>query len=269
MTRIGTVFIGCAIALGASLLLARIHPFGDAGLYKAMGAQAPLMTRSSLPENARTILAAKCADCHSTETRSPFYGRLAPISWLMERDIVKGRKYMNLSRWDTYSTDQQQILRAKIVRETKAHDMPPLQFQMIHWNARITEADVRSFVTWAAAVPAVQAAQTTNATVEGDPERGKEVFEKRCTGCHSLTQNHEGPRLEGVFGRISGTASGFAYSPALKVAHIVWDDASLEKWLADPDTLVPDNNMDFQVVKPQERLDLVSFLKRSSSSKTN
>lgn len=260
MRRIRAGFIACAMALGASLLMARVHPFGDAGLYAAKGMQ-PIMTNSSVPGEVRATLAAKCADCHSTQTRAPFYGRLAPISWLMERDIVKGRRYMNLSLWDTYSADQQQTFKAKIVRETKAHEMPVLQYQVIHRNTRITDADIRTFVKWSAETSIVQAG---GPIVEGDAVRGRDVFEKRCTGCHSMTEDREGPRLGGVFGRTSGTVAGFVYSPALKAAHIVWDDASLEKWLADPDTLVPDNNMDFHVAKQQERLDLVSFLKQES-----
>src|ERR1700680_177719 len=51
-------------------------------------------------------------------------------------------------------------------------------------------------------------------------ERGKELFEKRCSGCHALDKDKEGPRLRGVFGRTSGTVPTFKYSDALKAAHI-------------------------------------------------
>ena len=50
-------------------------------------------------------------------------------------------------------------------------------------------------------------------------ERGKELFEKRCSGCHALDKEKEGPRLRGVFGRTSGTVPSFKYSDALKAAH--------------------------------------------------
>jgi len=99
---------------------------------------------------------------------------------------------------------------------------------------------------------------------QGDPGRGKDVFEKRCTGCHAMEQSREGPKLRGVYGRTSGTVPGYPYSEALKKAAIVWDEASLEKWLTDPDTLVPGNNMDFHVPNAQERSDLVAYLKRPS-----
>ena len=98
----------------------------------------------------------------------------------------------------------------------------------------------------------------------GDPARGKTLFEKRCTGCHALTQNKEGPRLQGVYGRTSGAVAGFAYSSALKKAGVVWDEGSLEKWLADPDVLIPGNDMDFLVAKAQDRRDLISYLRQSS-----
>jgi cytochrome c len=100
----------------------------------------------------------------------------------------------------------------------------------------------------------------------GDATRGKATFEKRCTGCHALDQNRVGPRLAGVYGRKSGTVGGFPYSTELKKAGIVWDKRSLNAWLTDPDTLVPGNEMSFHVSKPEERRDLIEFLKASSTA---
>lgn len=101
---------------------------------------------------------------------------------------------------------------------------------------------------------------------QGDAVRGKAVFEKRCTGCHTLDQNRVGPRLAGVYGRKSGTIPGFPYSMELKQAGIVWGNQSLYAWLTDPDTLVPGNNMEFHVAKAEERRDVIEFLKASSQA---
>lgn len=95
-------------------------------------------------------------------------------------------------------------------------------------------------------------------------DRGKQLFEKRCTGCHSLDQDKEGPRLRGVYGRQSGTVPGFTYSPALQSSHLTWDDASLDKWLTDTDSLVAGNDMAFHVPKQDERADIIRFLKTMS-----
>ncbi len=252
-----------ALAVAASLLLAHVHPFGDAGLFGAQAAQAPIPEHSTIPPDARAILATKCADCHTMQTRAPLYSRLAPISWLMERDIVEGRKHMNLSQWDRYSLDQRQTFAAKIVQETKSHDMPLLQYRMIHWDTRITDADVRVFSQWArgSSAPVGSMAEIASG---GDPIRGAALFEKRCTGCHSLATNREGPLLQGVYGRTTGSVPAFPYSAALKDAHIAWNDQTLDKWLTDPDAFLPGNNMDFLVARPQERKDLIAYFKQNS-----
>jgi cytochrome c len=260
VSRRKAALIFCTGALAASLALARIHPFGDAGLYAAKSVQTPIGKEVQVPPAVRAMLIEKCADCHSEQPRVPLYGRFAPASWLMERDIVEARKSMNLTVWNLYSDDQQQTLVAKMVQETKAHEMPPIQYRMIHWNARIVNADVRALSQWAHGPHSTE--PDSAADGEGDAERGKALFEKRCTGCHSLTQNHEGPRLQGVYGRTSGSVSDFAYSPALKKAQMVWNEESLEKWLTDPDALIPGNDMDFQVSKHQDRQDLIRYLKR-------
>ena len=97
-------------------------------------------------------------------------------------------------------------------------------------------------------------------------EHGKELFEKRCTGCHALDKEKEGPRLRGVYGRTSGTVTSFQYSEALKTAHITWDAASLDKWLADPEKFVPDSDMAFQIVRAEERTDIIAYLKQLPSN---
>lgn len=99
---------------------------------------------------------------------------------------------------------------------------------------------------------------------EADADRGKQLFEKRCTGCHSLDQDKEGPHLRGVYGRQAGKVSGFKYSAALQSSVVTWDDASLDKWLTNPDGLIADNDMAFRVVKPDERADIIRFLKAVS-----
>ena len=98
----------------------------------------------------------------------------------------------------------------------------------------------------------------------GDPQRGKELFEKRCGGCHSLEKDKEGPRLGNVFGRKAGTIPTFKYSDSLKSAQVVWDETSLDRWLVDTESVVPDNDMTFHVPKADERADIIQFLRVSS-----
>lgn len=181
-------FIGAvAAALGASLLLAAVHPFGNPSLATMpSAAQHP----PGIPADVQAILSDKCADCHAGPKRLPLYGRFAPASWLMERDVVRARQAMDLSRWQTYSPEEQETFRSKIAHEARNRSMPPRQYVAVHWNARLSDADIRTLTRWAAQSPISPAA--AEADGPGDPDRGRLVFQKRCTGCHALTQDREG-----------------------------------------------------------------------------
>ena len=95
---------------------------------------------------------------------------------------------------------------------------------------------------------------------------GKELFEKRCTGCHSLDVDKVGPHLRGVYGRTAGSARTFKYSDAVQKAHVTWDSMSLDKWLSDTESIIPDNDMSFRLSKPDERAAIIEYL-RSLSAK--
>jgi cytochrome c len=262
--RVTITALGCAIAISASLLLAEFHPFGDADLYASPDSHKTFMEGSSVPAAVKEVLVTKCADCHSERVHAPLYSRFAPISWLIERDIIRGRNALNLSQWDSYGEDRQQILAAKIVQETRSGDMPLLQYRIIHRGTKIEVGELATFEQWARSSQTQGISGTAALVAEGDPARGKDVFDRRCLGCHSLARNREGPNLHGVYGRTSGAATGFPYSSALSDAHFAWDEPNLDRWLSDPDAMVPGNNMDFHVSKQQERRDLISFLKKEA-----
>jgi cytochrome c len=93
----------------------------------------------------------------------------------------------------------------------------------------------------------------------GDPTHGKSVYQV-CMGCHSLDEDDVGPRHRGVVGRVAGTVPGYAYSPALKNSHIVWDRDSLDRWLTNPQALVPGAKMFFAMPNAQDRADVIAYL---------
>jgi cytochrome c len=96
------------------------------------------------------------------------------------------------------------------------------------------------------------------------PASEKELFDKRCGGCHALDRDKEGPQLHGVFGRKAGSVTSFQYSDALKKSGIVWTEETLDRWLTDTDKLVPNNDMTFHVEKAEERQAIITYLKRDS-----
>ena len=100
----------------------------------------------------------------------------------------------------------------------------------------------------------------TPAFAAGDAARGKLVFQ-RCAGCHSLGANGTGPSLAGVVGRRAGGMGGYAYSKAMLGSGLTWDEATLKKFLADPDALVPGTKMmSGAVTDPQQADDVIAYM---------
>jgi cytochrome c len=94
---------------------------------------------------------------------------------------------------------------------------------------------------------------------QGDPGRGQALYQA-CSGCHSIDDDDIGPRHRGVVGRRAGTVPEYAYSPALKASGLVWDAATLDRWLSNPQDLVPGTKMYFSVSDPQKRADIIAYL---------
>jgi cytochrome c len=91
-------------------------------------------------------------------------------------------------------------------------------------------------------------------------ETGEALFARRCSGCHALDRDKEGPRLGGVAGRAAGSVASFEYSAALKGARITWTRTTLDQWLTDPEKLVPGTEMTFRVLSAEERRRIVEDL---------
>jgi cytochrome c len=108
---------------------------------------------------------------------------------------------------------------------------------------------------------AVCAALGHAAHAAGDSVNGKTLYQARCAACHAVDFNGAGPAHRGVFGRLAGKAAGFAYSPGLKASGLVWSEPVLDRWLADPEKLVPGQRMGVSVLDAQERADLIAYLK--------
>ena len=101
------------------------------------------------------------------------------------------------------------------------------------------------------------------ASAAGDAAHGKVLYQG-CEDCHSIDKNDVGPMHKGVVGRMSGTVPDYNYSPALKNAKIVWTEENLDKWLTSPQDFIPGTKMFYEVQNPQDRADLIAFLKENS-----
>ena len=114
---------------------------------------------------------------------------------------------------------------------------------------------------WGAAAMLLTLMAAAPAAAEGDAGRGKTVF-GRCSACHAVTeQNKVGPHLSGVFGRPAGTVAGARYSKAMTASGITWDEKTLDAFLTEPAKVLPGTTMAIRLPNPQDRADVIAYLK--------
>ena len=94
---------------------------------------------------------------------------------------------------------------------------------------------------------------------------GPALYRARCGGCHALDRNKYGPAHDGVFGRTAGGRADYRYTDALKRSGLVWTEATLDAWLADPRRMVPGTRMDARVTDPDERRLIIDYLRSQLS----
>ena len=105
-----------------------------------------------------------------------------------------------------------------------------------------------------------------SALAAGDAAKGEKVY-KKCKACHSLKAGKKkvGPSLAGIFGRTAGTVEGFKYSKAMKGSGIVWDDKTMDEFLAKPKKVVPKTRMAFPGLKKEaDRANLIAYMKEAT-----
>uniref|UniRef100_A0A6N2LUH3 Cytochrome c domain-containing protein n=1 Tax=Salix viminalis TaxID=40686 RepID=A0A6N2LUH3_SALVM len=115
----------------------------------------------------------------------------------------------------------------------------------------------------------------------GDSKAGEKIFKIKCAQCHTVDKaaGHKqgfnllrlfecsGPNLNGLFGRQSGTTAGYSYSTANKNMAVMWEEKTLYDYLLNPKKYIPGTKMVFPgLKKPQERADLIAYLKQSTAS---
>jgi glucose/arabinose dehydrogenase/cytochrome c2 len=116
-------------------------------------------------------------------------------------------------------------------------------------------------VTTAIAIAAMLAA--TSSANAADANAGRTFFRAQCALCHSAESGDnggaQGPNLQGVLGRKAASHTGFSYSPALKMSGLTWDDATLQRFLSSPTTVVPGSAMVIPVPQQSDRENIVAY----------
>jgi hypothetical protein len=134
---------GLVMLVIASLARSHSHP---AGLHAdpAFGVEAS----GHAPAPVMSTLRRACFDCHSEETRWPWYSSVPVASWLIERDVTEGRGQLNFSRWTQYNNFDRADLLDKACELATKREMPLWQYRLAHREARLNETEVAALCAW-------------------------------------------------------------------------------------------------------------------------
>ena len=108
----------------------------------------PVEQDISTPPAVKVVLRRACYDCHSNETVWPWYSRIAPVSWLIARDVQEGRAELNFSTWNQYSTQAQVKKLQESWEEVDGGEMPPWSYLPVHRDARLSAEDRAQLRQW-------------------------------------------------------------------------------------------------------------------------
>ncbi len=121
-----------------------------------------LMATSPPPAPVAAMLHAACYDCHSHETKWPWYSRIAPMSWLIADDVNEGRTNLDLSDWPAAMPDRAAKRLSGMSEKIGYLEMPPKKYTAIHADARLTESQRKALTDWLDAEAARLKATVTN-----------------------------------------------------------------------------------------------------------
>jgi len=110
----------------------------------------PVQQDVAAPPEVDLILHRACYDCHSNETVWPGYSHIAPVSWLLARDVREGRRELNFSSWNTYDAKKKAKKLKETADEVAEGEMPPWYYVVAHRDAMLSPADTERVRAWAA-----------------------------------------------------------------------------------------------------------------------
>jgi cytochrome c len=149
MTKLLKLLLAVVCAVMLAIALSFMHPFGNPREVNA--SSGPLLAGAQISEPLRELVKHKCGNCHSEAVDWPFYSRVAPVSWLLEHDVLEAREHMNLSRWDAYSNQEKSDLLSRLAAKARSGEMPPARYTAIHGDAKLLSKEQDSLYDWARA----------------------------------------------------------------------------------------------------------------------
>ncbi len=111
-----------------------------------------ISTKYGVPQEVQVILHTSCYDCHSNNTRYPWYAQVQPVGWFLQNDIQEGKGHLNFSEFCMYPARRQMIRLNDIIEQLTDEKMPLPSYLLIHTDARLSGQQRRLVIDWAEAM---------------------------------------------------------------------------------------------------------------------
>lgn len=137
------------------LAVALVMLFAAAQAYRPARTNPRVEEAKTLRANARltpevaAVLERSCNDCHSSETRWPWYSNVSPVSWFLKTHVDEGRRELNFSEWGGYTPRRRERKLHEICQQVESGQMPLRSYLPLHPSARLSDEDRRLLCDWA------------------------------------------------------------------------------------------------------------------------
>jgi hypothetical protein len=111
----------------------------------------PLFVGAQIDPSTRALFRRACQDCHSDNTKWPWYSRIPPMSSMIGKDVGEARRHINFSHWDAYSPDQQEEFLTRIGNNARIGRMPLPRYTLLHREASLTPQERQQIYEWSKA----------------------------------------------------------------------------------------------------------------------
>ena len=139
---VGVLFLLLVVVESSALLF---HPFGNVRLSST---DKSLMNSANIEQPVLDVMQRSCQNCHSDRTSWPWYSHVAPMSWMIEKDVHDGRSHWNMSKWDQYSPEERQDILSEMAPMIRNRQMPLPKYLFLHPEAKLSDADVDLLYRW-------------------------------------------------------------------------------------------------------------------------
>lgn len=107
-----------------------------------------ISTVMNVPKNVQEIIKTSCGDCHSNNTKYPWYSEIAPVSWYLASHVNDGKKHLNFSEWAAYNKNQKEHIIKDLKKELKSKEMPLNSYLWIHKEAIVSPEQYKILLDW-------------------------------------------------------------------------------------------------------------------------